>query len=173
MKKEALLVYGEPLAEEKAEKFKRFVGEGIDAMKRVALASGYKIQIIPLSKLDVLDLNGLSDQFLFYYIGHANGELDILGNESEARSLVRIISSIDQIVQGEKMIVLDSCTDDFVETYPHKKGTKLFGSFDVYFDRCLGISFYDAVIARKKKLEEIDKKTFQEMNHTWIKTSKN
>lgn len=161
--KKALLVYGKPNSNEEGSHFEEFIENNLRIMSNIAIVSGYSPKVIPLSELSATfaDCKKESD-FLFYYTGHSEGVF--LGNFY----LEEIVDSIERL-PGKKIIILDSCTDVFVERHNPLKNTTIAGCFDVCYNSPLSVSFYDAIIARGKKLDSITQKTFDEMKHDWVK----
>jgi len=167
MKNKALLVYGKSNPSEDNFHFERFIGTNIQVMSNIAVVSGYSPKVISLSELDPkFEDYKMEDDFLFYYTGHSEGVF--LGS----LYLNEVVNSIEKI-KGKKTIILDTCTDVFVSKHHPNKNTTIAGSFDVYYDRPLAMSLYDAVIARGKKLDSLTQETFNEMKHNWVMIKKN
>jgi len=165
--KKALLTYGIPNKEDNPSHFQEFVNTNLRLMSQVAQVSGYAPKIIAVSQLDpYFEEYQKSEGFLFGYVGHGEGHF--LG----AFPLKRIVRSIEKL-PGEKMIVLDSCTDTFVSRYNPHKGTTLVGAFEVPFCSPISASLYDAVIARKTPLEFVIQETLDGMKHNWVKIKRN
>jgi hypothetical protein len=177
MKNKALLVYGNPNFGEDKDQFREFIETNLRIMSDIAIANGYSPQVIPLPDFDILYKDIKEHQegdFLFYYTGHANGE--ILGHYHKGKDidqvrdcvLKKIANSIKKL-PGKKTVILDSCTDNFVPQFNAPKNMKMIGSFEVPFDQGLALSLYDAVVVRKNNLDSLTQETFNEMKHNWVK----
>jgi hypothetical protein len=163
MKKEALLVYGNPNPGEDKKKFDEFVNTNLRLVSQISKVSGYTPKTISISELNLnFPEYQDADDFLFDYVGHSEGLF--LG----PFYLKRVVTSIEKL-KGKKTILLDSCTDVFIKRHNPPKNTTIAGCFDVCYARPLSTSFYDAVIARGKPLDSITQETFNEMKHNWVK----
>jgi hypothetical protein len=160
--KKALLVYGNPNKEEDKCKFDEFINTNLRLISQIAKVSGYTSKIIPISSLDIkFEDYQESEDFLFDYVGHSEGVF--LGNFH----LKKIVYSIEKL-KGKKIILLDACTDNFIKRHNPPKNTLIAGCFNVSYYSPLSTSFYDAIIARGKKLDSITQETFNEMKHNWV-----
>lgn len=162
MVKRALLFGGESLSKDNPFEFEKKRREDLKLISEIAGSSGYKVD----KTLDVNVMNNLgkyhdSDSFLFYFTGHASNL--IFGRYS----LNSFFDSLKKI-KGKKMVILDACTKEYVNEKIFPKDTRVIGAHDVYPSMSLAKLLYGAVIFRGKKLEEVDKKTFEEMKHNWV-----
>lgn len=165
MKKKALLVYGIPNEKDDKIEFQKNCERNINLMSEIAKASGY-------NEIDKTSHFGLTaklkeytdvDSFLFYFTGHSSNSA--LGDYSN--SLDGFFNSIKDI-NGEKIVILDSCTEEYIKLKKFPKKTKVFGGHKIYDNTALAKLFYDAVIYYKKNLDEIEKNTFDEMKQNWV-----
>lgn len=147
--KKALLVYGEPRAEEDSEKFRKDASTDLDIMKSLSVKNGYDYEVSHMNSMeDKLKQNkGRNfDDFLFYFVGHAGK--DYLGSEKyKTNDLLCTINSLE----GKKKIFLDACAGNyeggenfealnlpenskvltFKESYPNKSLAKLLYGLDI------------------------------------------
>ncbi|MDD5012241.1 MAG: caspase family protein [Candidatus Nanoarchaeia archaeon] len=168
MKKKALLVYGNPNQKDNPQEFYKNCERDIKIMSEIAEADGYdicKIQDFDLEKKLQEYTNKDMNSFLFYFTGHACQAL--LGNLTASFDLDPFFELIDKI-KGEKIVILDSCTQKYIPSRKFSKNTKVFGGDEIDKESGLSKLFFDAVMCYNKKLEEIDKKTFDEMKHNWV-----
>ena len=123
------------------------------------------LKTVSLEDLDIT-LNDYqnSDDFFFYFTGHANKTN--LGNFSTR--LDDLFKSIG-IIKGKKLIVLDACTLNFDSKHFNTKDMKVITSDKVYAGRSIALSLYDAVVARKIPLEDLTQETFDSMKHNWVR----
>ncbi|MCK9570469.1 hypothetical protein M0R72_16090 [Candidatus Pacearchaeota archaeon] len=172
MEKEALLTYGLPRDEED-KNFSKFIETNLKIMKEIALHKGYNVRVEPVLSINPLfeEYNKTKD-FLFYYTGHAtffkNVEIPFL----EKFPLNLLVKSIEKL-PAKKIILLDACSDNFIENYIPAENTSIAGAFNMPYNSTLAMSIYDAVNCRGKKLEDLSQETFNEMKHNWIKFKKN
>jgi len=164
MEKRALLVYGIPNKDEDSFNFKEGSKKNIELMTKVANNSGYKTDISHLYNFDLglKDYHNV-DQFLFYFTGHSNQSS--LGHHKN--SLDNFLDSIAKI-KGEKIVILDSCTEEFIPQKKLPRQTKIFGAHKSYDYRSLAKLFYELTEYYNKDLREIDKKSFDEIKQNWV-----
>lgn len=169
MKKKALFVYGNPIPQDDKKKFDENCKKDIKLMSEIAEASGYNIEQKGISEFD-LEMKNYenSESFLFYFTGHANNY--VFGDGF--KSLNSLFYSIKKI-NGKKIVVLDACTGEFMNKLNLPKDTTLFGASKIYPALSLAKLLYEAVIYRRKNLEEINKSVFDEMKQNWVYFKKN
>lgn len=172
MRKEALLTYGIPDEKDNISHFRRFVNTNLNLMKGIANTGGYNINVVPIFGIDTSFSNYKNtENFLFYYTGHSTFFENKDGPFLEIFPLKNLVSAIEKI-PAKKIILLDACSDSFIENYLPKKNTLIAGAFDMPFDSTLAMSIYDAINCRGKKLENLSQETFNEMRHNWIQCKK-
>lgn len=169
MEKKALLVYGKPNEQEmNNEKLKgSFVNQSrknISIMTEIALKEKYDIEIgLFDNAIKKIKSYQNLDNFLFYFTGHANGHF--IGNSFN--TLDNFFNSITKI-DAEKLIILDACTEEYLNKNNFPKNTKVISAHEVYDNKSIAKLLYDEVILRKRKLDDIGKKSFDEMKHNWV-----
>lgn len=172
MKKEALLVYGTPDEEENKSHFNRFIQTNLKIMEDIVLHNGYRLSIKPIIQIDTSfnEYKNVKD-FLFYYTGHSTFFKNIDEPVLEIFPLSYLVNSIEKL-PAKKTILLDACSDTFIENYVPLENTSIAGAFDMPYSSTLAMSLYDALYCRGKTIEELSQTTFDDMKHNWIKFKK-
>ncbi len=174
MKKKAILVKGEPIIIDNLDEFKANSQRNLGLMTEIAATEGYDIQYVSLDRMiKSIGTSIDSDEFLFYFTGHANK--DNLGNfDYKTNDVLKEM----ELIKGNKIIILDSCSGKYEGSenfealnLPHN--STIIGAKEVYDNKSLAKLLYDAVILRKNKLEDVDKNTFDSMKHNWVYFMKN
>lgn len=174
MEKKAVLVKGGPIIIDNIEEFKVNTKRNLDLIAEIAVTEGYDLQYASLEKMiKTINESSDSDNFLFYFTGHANkdymGTLDYKTND--------VLEAMKSI-KGEKIIILDACIGNYeggqdFEALNLPRNSTIISAKEIYDNKSLAKLLYDAVILRKNKLKDVDKNTFDEMKHNWVYFMKN
>ncbi|MFH1327163.1 MAG: hypothetical protein ABIH59_03490 [archaeon] len=167
--KTALLVKGGPLILENSDKFYRDIHEDVGIMTKVASAQGYNlISVVPLDQMfDEITRMSSPDDFLFYFVGHANSK--VLGRRNYP--FEKFFGEVDKNYSGRKLIVLDCCTQDLLnrEDINFPFNSRVCSAYKVYSKPSLAKLFHDGVFSWRKDLEQIDVNFFEDQKHYWVK----
>lgn len=160
MGKKAIFCYGTPVENENKERFEKNCQTNLSIMSEIAEALGYEYEIVPFKKLDF----NFNEKSLVYFTGHGNNFL-ISDYQNNLDDFFEAVSK----EKSKKVIILDACTREYIQTKDFPKHIKVIGGNEIYDSASLAKLLYDAILCRKKKLKDITKKTFEEMKYHWVK----
>jgi hypothetical protein len=170
MEKKAFLVYGKPKKTDNIIKFNRDTNRNLELIGAIADSQGYSFEQTHLEEINNLFTrnNSFDSDFLFYFTGHA--DKDYLGDKLFLTN--DILLKINKF-NGKKLIILDACAGDYeggedFEALILPKNSKIIGAREIYDNKSLAKLLYDISIYRKIPLEEINKKTFDDIKHNWV-----
>ncbi|MFB6246928.1 MAG: hypothetical protein ABEI74_05050 [Candidatus Pacearchaeota archaeon] len=168
--KKALLVEGKPGLFEDPEKFYEDNRRNMSIMEQVLSDQNYEaIKEVPLERM-IPELKKSKDyeELFFYYTGHSNSTN--LGDiKYEKKDIFRCLEG-----QNRKYVVFDSCSnpgsyhENSLNTDQIPNNSSVFWANEVFPNKSIAKSFYDAIIARKYNFKDLSEKVFEEMNHGWI-----
>ena len=174
MEKKAILIKGVPTILDNIEEFKQNSRKNVEIMSKIALSEGYNVQFAYLDNMiKVINKSVKSDEFLFYYTGHATK--DNLGTlEYKTNDVLKAMNGIS----GKKLIILDACAGGYpggqnFEALNLPNNSVIISAKEVYDNKSLAKLLYDAVIFRKIPLNNVNKATFDEMKHNWVYFKRN
>ncbi len=174
MIKKAILVKGEPIIIDDLDEFNVNSKRNVSLMSEISIQEGYEVQYATLDKMIKAIRRSIdAEKFIFYFTGHANKEhIGTLNYKTNS-----VLEAMKEI-PGEKLIVLDSCSGDYrggrdFEALNVPENSRIITAKEIYDSKSLAKLLYDAVILRKIKLDEVDKKTFEEMKHNWVYFKRN
>ncbi len=170
-KKIAILVKGIN-QRESPEDFERECTKNFRIINEIARQEGYNIKLTSLERI-IHDKNNCycnkDADVLFYYTGHANSQY--IGTfDFQIKDVLGFLKSF----KGKKFVIIDGCAaEKGFESHDFPNNSLVISKEEVYPSQSIAKLLYDAVIAYNIPLNDLTKKTFEDMKQPDIFFAKN